>query len=128
MRDLAHRRMLRAGALAGYESAAAAVAAGFSADESNPRSLIALGLCALDAGELALASRALVEASRLWSSGVTNQASPYQAVLAHYHHARVLERLGDHARARAEYDVFLDYWGRADRPVAEVTAARAARG
>ncbi|HTR54071.1 MAG TPA: protein kinase [Kofleriaceae bacterium] len=125
-RDIARRRMLRAGALAGRIAHAEAVAAGFSADEENPAALLAFGLCARHEGELALARRSLDAATRQWSSTYSNQASPYPAVLARFHLAGVLAELGDRAGARTQYERFLRCWGNADRPLPEVVAARRA--
>lgn len=125
-RDLARRRMLRAAAVAGRGSPVDAVAAGFSADEGNPASLVALGICARGAGELGLAQRSLECATRLWSSSLTNQSSAYAAVLAQFHLAGVLADQGQAERSRALYETFLGHWGEADRPVPEVAVARQA--
>jgi len=124
-RDIARRRMLRAAALADVGSPHRAVAAGFSPFEENGASLVAFGLCAMRLDELELARRSFERATRMGSSPLTNQASPYHAVLARFHLASVLAGLGDRAGARALLESFLRCWGDADRPIPEVASARA---
>jgi serine/threonine protein kinase/tetratricopeptide (TPR) repeat protein len=125
-RDLARMRMLRMAALGDPSLARAVVDAGFTSNEDNTASLLALGICARGVGELALARKSFEIACRLWSSTMTNQPSPYHAVLAQYHLARTLAELGEIALARAHYEAFLKSWGDADRPIAEVALARKA--
>jgi len=124
VRDVARRRMLRAAAIAGVGSLEEAVAAGFSASEENTASLVAFGLCALRVRELELARRSFERAARRWSILGSNQGSPYHAVLARFHLARVLGELGDPTAARASYEAFLRCWADPDRPIPEVAAAR----
>jgi tetratricopeptide (TPR) repeat protein len=126
VRDVARRRIARAGALAGQVALADAVAAGFSADESSPATLLDFGICAHRAGELDLARRALDKAIWQWSSALGHQASPYPAILARFHLGNVMTTAGDRAAARAAYDAFLRCWGNADRPIPEVALARRA--
>ena len=117
--------MLRLAAHAGCGTCAEAVGAGLAGDEESTQSLVELGVCAAREGDLALARRAL-ELARPWVSANMAQASPFHAMLARYHLAGVLAKQGDVAAARAEYGVFLDHWGNADRPLPEVVAARKA--
>src|SRR5207253_5824662 len=44
--------------------------------------------------------------------------------LVHYHLAQAYERKGEAARARSEYERFLQIWSTADADIPEVTAAR----
>jgi hypothetical protein len=117
--------MLRAAALADLGSPHRAVAAGFSPFEENAASLVAFGVCAMRLDELELARKSFERATRRGSSPLTNQSSPYHAVLARFHLASVLAGLGDRAGARALLESFLRCWGDADRPVSEVASARA---
>lgn len=123
-REESRRDILRSAAIAGCASCKDALARGFSSAELGTESLVALGTCAVKEHDLVTARRAFDEATRLWSSWWTSEASPYHAVLAHYHLATVLEALGDAAAARAEYERFLRYWGKTDRPIPEVAEAR----
>jgi len=52
--------------------------------------------------------------------------SPHHQVLARFHLARLHERAGRPAEARAEHERFLKQWGHADRPVPQVDEARQA--
>jgi len=91
--------------------------------------LFQFGVCAETEGALALAASAFVRIRqvRLVSIGVgSSWSTAYPAILGRYHHARVLERQGKPAEAKAEYEDFLAHWGRADRALAEVDDARAA--
>ncbi len=124
MRDVARRRMLRAAAVADCGSAHKAVAAGFSAFEENTASLVAFALCACRIGEIELARRSLERAVGLWSSLLSNQNSPYHAVLARFHLAGVLFEMGERAASRAAYEAFLRCWSDPDRPIPEVGIAR----
>ncbi len=124
VRDVARRRMLRAAAVADCGSAHKAVAAGFSAFEENTASLVAFALCACRVGEIELARRSLERAVGLWSSLLSNQNSPYHAVLARFHLAGVLFEMGERAASRAAYEAFLRCWSDPDRPIPEVGIAR----
>jgi hypothetical protein len=123
-RDVARRRMLRSAALADLGSPHRAVAAGFSPFEENTASLVAFGLCAMRLAELELARRSFERATRMGSHMLSNQSSPYHAVLARFHLAGVLAAIGDRANARGLLESFLRSWGAADRPIAEVANAR----
>jgi tetratricopeptide (TPR) repeat protein len=125
-RDLARTHMLRNVALVDPSLARSVVDAGFAGNEDNTASLLALGICARREGELAIARKSFETARRLWSSVLSNQASPYHAVLAQYHLASTLAELGDAEGARAHYEGFVRAWGDADRPIAEVALARKA--
>jgi hypothetical protein len=126
IRDQAHTRMVRALAAANRVPDREAVVAGLSANEDSTASVLALGISASRAGELDLARRALEMAVRMWSSTLTNQASAYHSVLARFHLAEVVAKLGDTTGARTHYEAFLRRWGDADRPIPEVLQARRA--
>jgi tetratricopeptide (TPR) repeat protein len=123
-REVIRRHALRSAAEVGCASCADAVHAGLASSERSPASLVRFGLCAEQIGELALARESLDRASRLTISMLSPQASPYDALRARAHLARVLAKSGDRAAARREYEAFLAAWGNADRPVPEVAAAR----
>jgi tetratricopeptide (TPR) repeat protein len=125
-RDHARTQMLRSAGGAGRVSDRDVVAAGFTANEANAGSLIALGISARRVGELELARRSFEMAVPLWSSMLSNVASPVDSILARYHLAGVLAETGDVAGARAQYEAFLRRWSSADRPVSEVALARRA--
>ncbi|MBI3182119.1 MAG: protein kinase [Myxococcales bacterium] len=126
--EKARVELLRTEAAAACVGCDAVVAAGLGASEQGTAGLLRLGLCAEQKGELDLASRALNSASRLRtvSLALDFRSSPLHAVLARFHLARLRERMGDIDGARDSYQWFLARWGSADRPVAEVGAARLA--
>ncbi len=128
-RDLARLHMLRAGAQVACASCREAVQAGMATQEHHLGSLVRFGLCAAREGRLELARDALLQSVRIrtmTSSGGGPFYSVQHSVLARFHLAGVLARMGKPDEARAEYDAFLSRWGHADRPVKEVDDARAA--
>ncbi len=120
----ARRHITRAAAAVGCASCADAVREGMTSDEYSTGSLLALGLCGIDRGELVLAQQALERASRMSFGLFAGEASPFHALLARFHLAGVLARTGDTGGARREYTAFLGAWGNADRPIPEVAQAR----
>lgn len=122
----AMRDITRSAALAGCATCKAVLAAGFSSGEVSGESLVAHGDCAMREHDLATAKRAYTQATQLWSSWWSNEASPYHAVLAHARLASVLAAEHDLAGARREYERFLAAWGHADQPIAAVDEARTA--
>ena len=126
-RTAARRAMLRFGAAQGCLPCTDAVAEGLGPTEEDPAALVALGRCARAQGQLDLARRSLDLASRLWSSWLGRQASPYDAVVARFELAGVLAELHDPS-ARAQYERALRAWGHADRALPIVEAAGSALG
>ena len=122
----ARQKMRRAAAAVGCASCKDVVSAGLSSSENSPESLLSFGRCARSEGELELARRSFERATQLWSSWNNRQASAYHAVLAHFELAGVLAQLGDRATARAEYERFVELWGRADHAIPEVADAERA--
>jgi tetratricopeptide (TPR) repeat protein len=124
----ARLNILRAAATAGCTTRAAVVKAGMLPDESDMGSLFEFAVAAEQEGALGLARDALekVREIHVLSIDSTSSVTPYCSILARYHLGRVLEKLGQRAAARAQYQDFLDHWGHADRGVPEVDAARAA--
>jgi tetratricopeptide (TPR) repeat protein len=126
-RNFARTHMLRSAAEAGCGSCAEALRAGRSGDELSTSSLLRLGICAEREGAFPQARDALVDARlRLTLLGIRTMESAFHTVVASFHLARVLARLGERDAARAEYQRFLDRWGHADRPLPEVDEARRA--
>jgi serine/threonine-protein kinase len=125
-RELAQRHLLRAAAEAGCLRCEKVVAAGFASWEADVDSLYRFASCAEKAGELALARDGFERAQRLRTGTIDSAIRPstVHAILARARLAHVLERLGEPARARAEYEDFLAHWGHADRPLPEVDDAR----
>ena len=124
----ARRDMLRASAAAGCAPCSAVVQAGLSAEERSARSLRRFGVCAEQEGALVLAKTALERASRIRTrlENGTFIASTFDAILARFHLARVLGRLGRPAEASQLYSSFLQHWQHADRALPELDEARAA--
>ncbi|HUS31654.1 MAG TPA: protein kinase [Kofleriaceae bacterium] len=120
----ARRDITRSAAMAGCAPCKDVLAAGFSDGELSAESLILHGDCAMKERDLPIAKRAYEQATQLWSSWWSSEASPYYAILAHQRLARVAHELGDNATARREYERFLAAWGKPDRPIAEADAAR----
>jgi hypothetical protein len=127
-RDLAALQMLRSASGAGCASCADVVKEGLSADEWNQQGLYRFGTCALSENALGLARDAFERAKSLRHSSVDAGAASSEvfAVLARYQLGRVLEKLGQKAAAKKEYDDFLAHWGHADRTLDEVEDARKA--
>ena len=124
----AEREMLRAAAQVHCAPCAAVLDAGLDPHERSTRSLYRFAACANAEGQLERAARAWSRASLFVapSLSTTTDFVPDLAVLAHFRLAQVLERLERPSEARAEYKRFLDFWGRADRPIAEVAQAQTA--
>jgi tetratricopeptide (TPR) repeat protein len=122
------RQMVRAAAAVGCVPCAQSVRLGLAPVESNVRSLFQLGLCAESEGQLTLAADVLARAQPLRELGIHDGETPstVSAILAEYHLARVLERLGRHKEAREHYRGLLERWDHADRAIAEVDQARRA--
>jgi tRNA A-37 threonylcarbamoyl transferase component Bud32/tetratricopeptide (TPR) repeat protein len=123
------RELLRVAAEHGCVPCSEVVRAGQSAAETSVRSLYNFGHCAEQQGELALAQDAYKRAERVLMPGVASGilvASPLDSILARYHHATILERSGQRAAAKKEYEDFLAHWGHADRPLPEIDDARKA--
>jgi tetratricopeptide (TPR) repeat protein len=128
-RDIARRNMQRLAAGRGCASCADVVRAGLSLEERTTRSLYAFGVCAENSGALTLAGDAFAQAQHispptLDSAG--NVPSTVHAILARYHGARLLERQGKIAQARAGYADVLRHWGHSDRTLEVVEQTRAA--
>jgi tetratricopeptide (TPR) repeat protein len=122
----AERLAVRAAAAAGCMPCANAVRLGLAPREPNVRSLLQLGLCAEHEGQLEMAADVLHRAERLTEFALDDGDSPstVSAILAHYHRARVLGRLGRSDEAKDEYKAFLSRWGDVDRALPEVIAAK----
>jgi tetratricopeptide (TPR) repeat protein len=127
-RQVVRLQMLRSAALAGCGSCRDVISNGMSVDEQSQESLFEFGVCAAQEGQLELARDVFDRTARPLTpaADIGSAESPAHAVLSRYHLARVLERLGRPGDARQEFQRFLDQWGHADRPLAEVDAARAA--
>jgi tetratricopeptide (TPR) repeat protein len=127
-RDLAAVQMLRSAAGAGCAECADVVKEGRSVDEWNQQSLYRFGACAAEEGALDLARDAFERARSLRHSALDAGTAPAEvyAVLARYQLARVLEKSGQAAAAKKEYEDFLAHWGHADLALPEVEDARRA--
>jgi tetratricopeptide (TPR) repeat protein len=127
-RNLLRVAMLRSASGAGCVPCADVVREGLASDEWNQEGLYRLGTCAAQENALTLARDAFDRARSLRHSTIDAGAASSEvfAVLARYQLGRVLERLGDKAAARAQYEDFLQHWGHADRPLAEIEEARKA--
>jgi tetratricopeptide (TPR) repeat protein len=127
-RGSTERELVRAAAAVDCAPCARAVRLGLAPVESNVRSLLQLGLCAEKEGQLALAADVLARAQPLRELGIHDGETPstVSSLLAEYHLARVLERLGRHDEAQAHYEAFLARWDHADHAIAEVEEARQA--
>ena len=126
-RDAARTDLLRAAAEAGCARCADVVQAGRSASELSARSLYRFGVCAEKEGALELARDAFEQLRRVrtWATHPPpHLSSTVHSILARYHLARVLSRLGKPAEARHQLESFLARWEHADRPLAEVADAR----
>jgi serine/threonine-protein kinase len=120
--------MQRAAAEAGCLPCSTVVGAGLSPVERGAVSAFRFGVCAEREGALRLAADAFnrVRGIPAQSLESTHRPSIYHAILARYYLGRVHERLGESAAARAEYQAFLEHWGKADRVVPQADDARAA--
>jgi tetratricopeptide (TPR) repeat protein len=127
-RGSTERQLVRAAAAVGCVPCAESVRLGLAPVESNVRSLFQLGLCAKQEGQLALAADVLARAEPLRELGIHDGETPstVSSLLAQYHLAKVLERLGKPDEARAHYEAFLSRWEHADHAIAEVAEARRA--
>jgi tetratricopeptide (TPR) repeat protein len=98
---------------------------GLSGEELSTRFIYSFAACAEAEGRADLAREAFKRASR-FGLGMQAYHSPYHSVLARFRLARLHERSGDAAAAKAAYEDFLGFWGGADRSIAEVDQAREA--
>jgi tetratricopeptide (TPR) repeat protein len=127
-REDARRWLLRASAERGCVACKEVLRAGRISLENDDRSAFRFATCAETEGELALAADMLarLREPRLGSLEHTYGTHPFVWIMARYHNARVLERLGRPDEARREYDDFLAHWGHADTALPEIDSARAA--
>jgi tetratricopeptide (TPR) repeat protein len=127
-REDARRWLLRASAEHGCVPCKDVLHAGRNPIESDDRSAFQYALCAESAGESELAADLFgrLREARLSLLEDTDEGYPFVWIIARYHHARVLERLGRPDEARREYEDFLAHWGHADTALPELADARAA--
>jgi hypothetical protein len=127
-RDDGRRWLLRAAAERGCASCKDVLRAGRLPMENDDRSAFRFAVCAESEGDLALANDmfAHLREMRLSSLEHVYAADPFVWVMARFHHARVLEKLGKPDEARREYQDFLAHWEHADTPLPELAEARAA--
>jgi TolA-binding protein len=123
-RTTARRRILRLAASRGCASCRAAVDAGLSESEWNPRSLYLFGLCAEHEHQLELARTAYGRAVSI--NADSNEASTVDTVRATSRLGVVRAALGDHDGARQAFQFVVSRWGNADRAIPEVEVARKA--
>ena len=128
VREIARRNVLRAAGAKGCIPCAQVVHAGLASAEQDARALYQFGLCAESEGKLELAKAALdrIRQIRLYGIGIDSTPTPYFSMLGRFHIARILERLGRAAEAKAAYSDFLAHWGHADHPLPEIDEARQA--
>ena len=126
LRDAGERQLTRAAATIGCARCEDVVRLGLSPYERSAASLFAVGACAEKLGNLELARDTFTRALplRLLAVHVTDEPATVYAILSRYHLGVVLERMGQHAEARAELRRFLDAWGHVDRSLGEVADAR----
>ncbi len=122
-------QVVRLAAEASCGSCRDALAAGRSLREGNARSLARYATCAESEGEPELALRAWEDlaARRTGRSVSAPIDGVFESVIAMYRLGRLHAELGHPDEARRWYQKFLDRWGKVDRPMDEVTQARAAR-
>jgi tetratricopeptide (TPR) repeat protein len=127
-REDARLWLVRASAEHGCVPCKEVIQAGRLSLEHDDRSAFRYAACVEAEGELAVAADMFgrLREPRLGSLEHTYMTHPFVWILARYHHARVLERLGRTDEARREYEDFVAHWGHADNPLPELADARSA--
>ena len=124
-RSVLRERMTRLGASFGCVPCTRVLALGRGVGDQ--RGILGYGRCALAAGELEQARGAFESLGpRTPSASSYFLGSPAHVVLSRYELGRLHEQAGRPGEARRSFEQFLAHWGEADRPLAEVSAARAA--
>jgi hypothetical protein len=127
-REDARRWLLRAASEYGCVPCKDVLHAGRQSIENDDRGAFRYALCAESEGDLELAADVFGHVREIRFSSLENtfMSAPFVWIMARYHHARVLERLGRPDEARREYEDFLAHWGHADTPLPELAEARTA--